>query len=197
MDKLFLQILNMSITASYVILLVIVARLLLKRAPKIFSYALWLSVLFRLICPLSFESIFSLLPVNTQAVPQDIMYSQTPQINSGITVIDRVINNSLPAPMVNVSANPMQIWITIGEVVWLLGIVVLFTYSIFTAVKLYLRLKSVRHLSDNIYEVDGIRTAFVFGVINLRFISQQAFLKVKGHILLSTRKPTSRGLITL
>lgn len=165
MDALFLRILNMSITASYVILFVIVARLLLKKAPKIFSYALWLVVLFRLICPFSFESIFSLMPVNTQTVPQNIMYSQTPQIHSGITVIDRVVNNSLPAPAVSASANPMEIWIALGEIVWLLGIGVLLAYSIFTAIKLYIRLKPARLVSDNIYEIGGIKTAFVFGII--------------------------------
>jgi beta-lactamase regulating signal transducer with metallopeptidase domain len=86
-DTLFLQILNMSITASYVILFVIAVRLLLKKAPKIFSYALWSVVLFRLVSPFSFDSIFSLIPVKTQTVPTNIMYSQTPEINSGITVM--------------------------------------------------------------------------------------------------------------
>ncbi len=165
MDKLFLQILNMSITASYVILFVIVARLFLKKTPKIFSYALWLVVLFRLICPFSFESIFSLIPFNTQTVPQSIMYSQTPQIDSGITIIDQVVNNSLPVPAPIASVNPMQIWITLGGAVWMLGIGVLLAYGIFTTLKLYLKLKSTRLISDNIYETGVIKTPFVFGLI--------------------------------
>ena len=163
MDRLFLQILNMSITASYVILFVIVARLFLKKIPKIFSYTLWLVVLFRLICPFSFESIFSLIPFNTQTVPQNIMYSQTPQIDSGITIIDQVVNNSLPVPIASV--NPMQIWITLGGAVWMLGIGVLLAYGIFTTLKLYLKLKSTRLISDNIYETGVIKTPFVFGLI--------------------------------
>lgn len=177
MDKLFFQILNMSITASYVILFVIIARLLLKKVPKVFSYALWLVVLFRLICPFSFESMFSLIPVNTQAVPQNIMYSQTPQINSGVTIIDQVVNKSLPIPVVGASANPMQIWIALGEVVWLLGIAILLTYSIFTAIKLYFKLQFAKHISDNIYAVSSIKTPFVFGVFKPKIYLPTSLLK--------------------
>ena len=166
MDTVFLQVLNMSITSCYVILFIIVARLLLKKAPKVFSYALWSVALFRLVCPFSFESIFSLISINTQTIPQDIMYAQTPQIHSGVTAIDQAVNNSLPAPVAFASANPMQIWIALGEAIWLFGIVVLILYSIFTTVRLYAKLKSARFITDNIYELDRIKTAFVFGIIN-------------------------------
>ncbi|MDD2216062.1 MAG: M56 family metallopeptidase [Eubacteriales bacterium] len=166
MDKVFLQIINVSITSGYVILFVIVARLLLKKAPRVFSYALWSVVLFRLICPFTFKSIFSLIPVSEQTIPQNIMYAQTPQVNSGIPVIDHAVNNSLPEPVVIASANPMQIWIALGEIIWLLGITVLVIYSITTAIRLYNKLKSSKLVSDNIYENDRIKTPFVFGIIN-------------------------------
>ena len=86
MSELFLSVLNMSLTASYVILFVILVRLLLKKAPKFISYALWGVVAFRLIIPFSFESMFSLIPWNRNVVTisQEIIYQQTPQINSGI-----------------------------------------------------------------------------------------------------------------
>ena len=76
MSELFLSVLNMSFTASYVILLVILIRMLLKKAPKVISYALWGVVAFRLIIPFSFESMFSLMPRNTNIVPipNDIIY---------------------------------------------------------------------------------------------------------------------------
>ena len=61
MKDLFSQVLNMSLTASVMIVLVILARLALKRAPKIYSYALWSVVLFRLLCPVSLPSPVSLL----------------------------------------------------------------------------------------------------------------------------------------
>ena len=62
-SSLFLQILNMSLTGALMILAVLMLRLLLKRVPRIFSYGLWAVVLFRLLCPISFESGFSLLGV--------------------------------------------------------------------------------------------------------------------------------------
>lgn len=74
MDTIFLSMLNRSLTASLVIFVVLLARLLLKKVPKIFSYALWVAVLFRLICPFSFESALGLLPINKTPIPQDIVY---------------------------------------------------------------------------------------------------------------------------
>ena len=86
MSELFLTVLNMSLTASYVILFVILVRLLTKKAPKVITYALWGVVAFRLIIPFSFESIFSFMPrnANTVPIPHDIVYQQSPQVNSGI-----------------------------------------------------------------------------------------------------------------
>lgn len=166
MDELFLTVLNMSLTASYVIIFVIVIRLFLKKFPKIYSYVLWFSVLFRLICPFSFDSIFSLIPENVH-IPQDIAYSPKPEISSGLAAIDSAVNNVLPPPVAPAaSANPMQIWLAIGEAVWLIGIVLLIIYSIFTTVKLYRKLNNAKHMEDNIYIINGFKTPFVFGIVN-------------------------------
>lgn len=165
MDKLFLGILNMSITSSYVILFIILIRFFLKKAPKIYSYSLWSVVLLRLTIPFSFQSIFSLMRINTKAIPEDIIYAGLPQINSGITVIDRVVNNSLPAPVIGASVNPMQIWIAFGGTIWILGLIGLTIYSIVTTIKLHKKLKSAVHISDNIYENTIVKTPFVFGII--------------------------------
>ncbi len=166
MDKLFLQIINMSITASYVILFVIVVRLFLKKVPKIFSYALWGVAFFRLIFPFSFESIFSLISINTKTIPENIAYTQTPQIQSGITVVDGAVNRALPIPVVGVSVNPLQIWISLGSAIWITGLVVLLIYSIYTTLRLSKNLKCATHLYGNIYEIDTIKTPFVFGLVS-------------------------------
>lgn len=165
MDKLFLGIINMSITSSYVILFVILIRFFLRKAPKIYSYSLWSVVLLRLTIPLSFQSIFSLIRINTKAIPEDIIYTQVPQINSGITAIDRVVNNSLPAAVPYASINPMQIWIALGQIVWIFGIVVLTIYSILTTIKLSKNLRTSKLVCNNIYETNTIKTPFVFGII--------------------------------
>ncbi len=164
-EKLFLQIINMSITSCYVILFVILIRFILKKAPKIYSYALWSIVLLRLIIPFSFQSIFSLIPINTNTIPQDIIYTQTPEIHSGITAIDGIVNNSLPAPIVGASVNPMQIWISLGQTIWILGILALIIYSVISTMKLSKRLQSSKLWRDNIYESNNIDTPFVFGVL--------------------------------
>ena len=111
MSELFLTVLNMSLTASYVILFVMLVRLLLKKAPKVISYVLWSVVAFRLIIPFSFESMFSLMPRNTNVapIPHDIIYQQSAKINSGVEVVDSFVSQSLPAPTVEASVNPLQI----------------------------------------------------------------------------------------
>jgi len=131
MDAVFLQVLNMSLTASYVILFVLAARIFLKKAPKIFSYALWSVVLFRLICPFSFESLFSLLFINAKPIPGDIMHTQVPQINTGISLVDHAANPILAARAAAPYAgiNPMQIAVFLGGFIWVAGIAVLLLYS--------------------------------------------------------------------
>ncbi|MCF6466460.1 M56 family metallopeptidase [Clostridium sp. Cult2] len=166
MDKLFLQIINMSITSSYVILFIIVVRLFLKKAPKIFSYGLWGIAFFRLIFPFSFESIFSLISINTKTIPENIAYTQTPQIQSGIRAVDGAVNRVLPPPVVGASVNPMQIWISIGSTLWIIGLVLLLLYSIFTTLRLSKNLKSATYFCDNIYKIETIKTPFVFGLVN-------------------------------
>ena len=186
MDKLFLTVLNMSLTASYVIAFVIAIRLFLKKFPKNFSYLLWIAVLFRLICPFSFDSIVSLIPKNIN-IPQDIAYMPKPEINSGITVIDSAVNNVLPSPPINqiASANPMQIWLAIGEAVWLIGITTLLIYSVITTVKLYSKLRNAKHIKDNIYLVNGFKTPFVFGIVYPKvYLPDRLLESEKSYVLL-------------
>jgi beta-lactamase regulating signal transducer with metallopeptidase domain len=173
MEQLFLQVIEMSITSCYVILFVILARLLLKKAPKVFSYALWSVVLFRLFCPFSFESIFSFIPAGFNSagihtVPQGITYLQVPQAQNGTAVmgqISQATNSPLSAPAAYAGAGPLQAWIVWGTVIWLAGIAILFAYSIFTTLKLQHQLKSAKPVFDNVYALQGLKTPFVFGAI--------------------------------
>lgn len=167
MSSIFLEILNMSIISIYVILFVLVFRFLLKKAPKSVSYILWLVVAMRLIIPFNFESSFSLLPANTNSRPihQDIIYEQTPEINSGVELVDSFVNEKLPARTVEISGNPLQIYIEIVSHVWLMGILVLLIYSFLSIYILKRKLKSVRFIKQNIYEVNNLKTPFVLGLI--------------------------------
>ncbi|MBQ7313135.1 MAG: peptidase M56, partial [Clostridia bacterium] len=73
MEKLFLELLNRSITAGWLILAVILIRLLFRRAPKWVTGCLWILVAVRLVIPFSVESVYSLIP-RTETVPYEILY---------------------------------------------------------------------------------------------------------------------------
>ena len=165
MEGLFLQLLNMNLTASYVILAVVAARLVLRRAPAVYSYALWSAVLFRLVCPISFESLFSLMPVKAQGIPANIGYAAAPQIDSGVVVIDRVVNSSLPAATPYASVNPMQVLLFIGANLWVLGAALLLLCSFISTVRLQRHLRPAQLVQGNVYRAEGIQTPFVFGVL--------------------------------
>lgn len=170
MTEVFIKVLNMSITASYVALAVMLVRLLFKKAPKIFSYILWSVVLFRLICPFSFESVYSLIPDNTNIVQQNIVDVQNPSINSGVGTIDNAVNstiqNSLPPVERGASYNPMDLVIWAASNLWILGVILLLSYGIFTYLRLKKRLLTATLVQDNIYETDCIKTPFVLGFVH-------------------------------
>ena len=167
MNDLFISVLNMSLTASYVILFILVIRMFLKKAPKIISYGLWSVAAFRLVFPFSIESIFSLLPrdTNVSPIPKDIIYQQSPHIKSGIKIVDSVVSNSLPAPSAGASVNPLQIYLEAGRFIWILGILMILIFSLVSVLRLKRQLKVTRLVKKNIYEVSDLKTPFVLGMI--------------------------------
>ena len=121
---LFLQVLNMSFTASIVILAVLLLRLPLKRAPKVFSFALWGAVLFRLLCPFSLESVVSLLP-RTQPFPKEMVWMEQPVSDTVITVTGGTAGPGFSPSVSAVSADPLQILLWAGALLWLMGMAIL------------------------------------------------------------------------
>lgn len=180
MTDLFTAILNMSITASYVALAVIVIRSFLINMPKIFSYALWLPVLVRLVCPFSFSSAFSLLnflqhkpQINTGAmeyIPYNIGFMRNPAVDVGIDGINSAVNSSLPPAAPIASANPMQIVMAIAGDIWVAGVALLLIYSIVSYLKVISNVKTATLIKDNIFETDRVATPFVCGFIRPKII---------------------------
>lgn len=174
MSSFFMTILNMSLTASYVALIVMAIRFVLGklRVPRVFSYALWAVVLFRLVFPISFESAFSLIPAKTNAIPHDIGLLQSPAVNTGFAIIDNTVNNAIqvtvPPIEVAASVNSMQVILNIGTLVWLLGIGLLFGYALFSYLGLKRRLAFATRVEGHIFETDQIQTPFVMGFIKPR-----------------------------
>lgn len=168
MDKLFLGILNMSMTGAFVIAAICLARLPLKKAPKVISYCLWAVAGFRLVFPFSIESVLSLMPLKAQSIPGDIGTQSIPRINSGIPVVDNLVSGSLPAAAAGTNANPLQIWTTVGAYIWLVVVVLMFLHGLASFVTLKRRMRGAAHIEDNIYESDNIKTPFVLGFVTPR-----------------------------
>ena len=132
MDAVFLKLLNMSITASWLCLAVLLVRLLLKKAPKAVSCALWALVGLRLAFPFSIESVLSLVP-SAEPLPEDMLLSPTPTINSGIPIVNEVVNPVISgslAPNPGDSVNPLQVITTVAGYVWLVGMAAMLVYTL-------------------------------------------------------------------
>ena len=166
MTYLFNTVLSMSLTAGYAALGVLLIRLLLKRAPRVFSYALWAVVWFRLVCPVSFESMFSLIP---SAIPN------ASQAISKPSFINSMVINPAPStelmyqqtfsPQVSPIMHTPPTWREVLVVIWLLGVFLLLCYAAASYLRLKHRLATAVLVRDNIYETDRIQTAFVVGFI--------------------------------
>ncbi len=181
-ENIFISVLNMSITGSYIIAAILLLRLLLKKAPKIFSYSLWAIAGLRLLCPFSFSSIVSIFnfisPPAAESsiggatangyIPQDIGMMLIPEVNTGIPAADTVINTVLPSAQPTASVNPMQILLSIAGLIWIIGVLSMCIYGIISVVKIRKQIKFATKFRDNIFECDAIRSPFVFGLIKPR-----------------------------
>jgi len=170
-SKLFITVLNMSITASFAALIIIFARMLLRKSPKIFSYALWAVVWFRLICPVSFESALSLLPgqnlmlynVDTLANPNAL----SEQYGAG-GAVKQTLESTLTAVNTSSNASLIDTAVKIAAAVWILGIAIILCYSAISYLKLRNRISTATFYKDNIFETDQIHTPFVLGLMRPR-----------------------------
>ena len=167
MSEIFLKIINMSISASYIVLAVLLLRLLLKKAPKWITVVLWGIVAVRLVCPFSIESVLSLIP-SSEVVSPDIMMDRTPEINTGIPIINQVINPVISGsftPDPGTSANPLQLWIPTFAVIWIVGMVALLIYTVISYVKVKRKIGTAVLLRDNVYQSENVVSPFVLGMI--------------------------------
>ncbi len=170
MTELFLKLFNMSISASWLVLAVLVLRLLLKRAPKWAAPALWGIVGLRLICPLSIESVFSLIP-SAETVSPEIMMDPKPAIDSGVPILNQAVNPVIAehfTPNPAASANPLQIWLFLAAAVWLIGMTAMLLYALVSWLLLKRRLRTAVRLRDNIFQSENVSSPFVLGVVRPR-----------------------------
>lgn len=214
MTEIFRTVLNMSITAAYICIFVMLLRLFMKKLPAKFSYFLWIIPFIRMICPFSVETAFSVFnlikPTAESYISESVEYDQTPVIDTGIPLPSSPENITVPLPeaVPENSANPVQIMLFVGTIIWLAGIVGIAVYTAVCVIRLRKRLSNARPLQDNIMICDSIETPFVFGIIkpkiylpedisveDMPFIlaHEQAHIRRKDHII----KPLAFAALTV
>ena len=170
MNELFLKIINMSISASWLVLAVLILRFVLKKAPKWINVLLWGIVAIRLICPFSFESTLSLIP-SAETIPLNIGMDTTPPINSGISAINNAVNPIISqsnTPMAGASVNLLQITIGIYEYIWIFGMIALALYTAISYWRLRRKVDTAVRYKDNIFQSENVSFPFVLGIIKPR-----------------------------
>lgn len=170
MNELFLKIVNMSISASWLVLAVLVLRLALKKAPKWIHVLLWGIVAIRLISPFSFESALSLIP-SAETIPMKIEMNAAPAIDSGINAVNNVMNPVISASFTTnpaTGANPLQIWISLASILWITGMAALLLYTAVSDWHLHRKVDTAVLYQENIFQSEHAASPFVLGIINPR-----------------------------
>lgn len=170
MERAFLSVLNMSIAASWLVLALFALRFLLKNAPKAAALVLWAMAGLRLVLPFSIKSMLSLIP-SAETVPQEILYSQMPNIRSGIAALNAYVNPALEtslAPQIGASVNPAQIVIGTAAAIWLSGMAAMLLHGAAGYLRLRGRVASGVRLSGNIYQSEAVAAPFVLGLFHPR-----------------------------
>lgn len=166
MADIFLKIVNMSISACWIVLAIILLRFVLKKAPKWINCLLWGIAGLRLVMPFSFESVFSLIPsAETISKPID---SPRPHFESGVPIVDSQVNDYLKGNYFEGVTRPAGNFVditTILAIVWVVGIVVLLVYTAVSFIRLKGKIGTAILLRDNIYQSEAVVSPFVLGII--------------------------------
>ena len=170
MNALVLKLLNMSISASWLVLAVLLLRLFFKKAPRWISCLMWSIVAVRLIMPLSFESTLSLIP-SAETVSPEIMMDPTPEVHTGIGILNSAINPIIsesftPNPIA--SMNPLQLWIPLAAVVWILGVIAMLGYTVISYLLLRRKVATAVLIRNSIYQSEYVDSPFVLGILRPR-----------------------------
>ncbi len=172
MGDIFLKLLNMSITAGWLILAVLCIRLLFRKIPKWVNCLLWGVVAIRLICPFSIESQFSILPsaepIKSSAVVEGKVQNYIPYIDSHLTIVENTINPMLTETFAYNeadSAAPLQIVTYVASLVWGCGMVLLIICAMGSVIKMHKLVREAVCVRDNIYICDAVKSPFILGIV--------------------------------
>ena len=198
MAAVFLKLLNLSISASWLVLAVLVLRLVSKRSPKWMNVLLWGMVALRLMLPFSIESALSLIPSAETLSPEVVRFDPAPTITSGVEFIDNAVNPSLSesfaaAPLASV--NPLYVWTYLAGWVWLIGLGAMLLYALVSYLRLRRRVSVSLCVRENIYLCDAISSPFILGVVKPRIYLPSGLDEVQQQNVLSHERAhlTRRG----
>lgn len=188
MAAVFLKLLNLSISASWLVLAVLVLRLVSKRSPKWVNVLLWGIVALRLMLPFSIESALSLIPSAETLSPEVVRFDPAPTITSGVEFIDNAVNPSLSesfaaAPLASV--NPLYVWTYLAGWVWLIGLGAMLLYALVSYLRLRRRVSVSLCVRENIYLCDAISSPFILGVVKPRIYLPSGLDEVQRQNVLS------------
>ena len=196
MSGIFLKLLNLSISASWLVLVVLALRLVLKRAPKWVNVLLWGMVALRLMLPFSIESALSLIPSAETVSPEVVRFNPAPTITSGVTIIDNAVNPSLSesfaaAPLASV--NPLYVWTYLAGWGWLIGLAAMLLYALVSYLRLRRRVSASIPLRENIYVCDEVPSPFILGIVHPRIYLPSALDEAqRGSVLSHERAHLAR-----
>ena len=175
MGEVFLKVLNMSITASLLILAVIGFRFIFRKTPKWVHCFLWSVVAIRLICPFSIESAFGLLsstePIKDYAVVEGETQDYIPSINSNLQFVQKSVNPMLAKSFAYEEADsvtPLQVVTYSCGIVWCGGMIFLMLYAVISLFRLHLQIRESVPYKDNIMICDTVKSPFILGNIRPR-----------------------------
>ena len=188
MAAVFLKLLNLSISASWLVLAVLVLRLISKRSPKWMNVLLWGIVALRLVLPFSIESVLSLIPSAETVSPAVVQFDPAPTITSGVNIIDNAVNPSLSehfAAAPTMSVNPLYVWTYLTGWVWLIGLGAMLLYALVSYLRLRRRVSVSLCVRENIYLCDAISSPFILGVVKPRIYLPSGLDEVQRQNVLS------------
>ena len=188
MAAVFLKLLNLSISASWLVLAVLVLRLVSKRSPKWMNVLLWGMVALRLMLPFSIESALSLIPSAETVSPAVVQFDPAPTITSGVNIVDNAVNPSLSehfAAVPTMSVNPLYVWTYLAGWVWLIGLGAMLLYALVSYLRLRRRVSVSLCVRENIYLCDAISSPFILGVVKPRIYLPSTLDEVQRQNVLS------------
>ena len=172
MQEIFMTILKLGLAGSYSIIFVFIVRILLRKAPKLFSYVLWAIVLFRLVCPYSFTTEYSFVPEKV-SYPEELELIER-QVNE-IAADENIKEMETSETIINDHINQQSIisenketvnWIELFSTVWIIGGILLLGYSVISLIALKNKLKASEAIEKDIYVSKNINTPFVLGLFH-------------------------------